>query len=263
MDNKNPAGLHLGNFDNVIKLFETKSKDLQKTNPDKAKKWKAAAVLFKGEKERLKTIIEKLKAIKLEDDRTFYDAYVSGKDDFVSFERLSELLSAHRGDIKEESLATVDGLDLSTKTQNTRYDIIDYTKKVAKDLTTGGSLSKKIQKGCLFTFFGELLSQGITSALVKRGVMDYSMGLIGLGKLGIQKAPLLLPYLEQGAMMIAGMPQLALIAGGAFLVMKGIPLIKRSINKVKEKMQNAKAVDKKYEEIVMQQNDPRYALAGA
>ncbi len=255
----NPEELWGGNFKSAIKLCDTKIA-LLKNKPDRAKKYEALKKAYVEAQGKLDKVIEKTKVIKLvhptdPEKPYFFDEYVAGKQSFISLCWLSSKLAEvkNNGGIDAESVAIVDSLDFKTKNPDVHYDFIDATKNVTKQITNGTGVSKQITKGCLFVFLGELLSRGVTSFMAGKGIMDSSMGLIGLGKLGLSQIPKLAPILQSGLSMLAGLPPLSLFAGSAFIAFKGIPMIKKHIDNVKKKFKNGQAFDKGMEELMNSQ----------
>ena len=262
MDEKKPIDpeqVQKGVFSKVITLCESKI-NLLKGKPDRAKKYEKLKDVYQSAQSKLRKCIEKTKEIKLAnptdpDKPSFYDEYIKGKDEFVSLSWLSSKLNAvkNNGELAEGEGVKVATLDMKTKTVDVRYDFVDATKNVMNQITKGTGISNKITKGCLFVCLGELLSHGVTAALAQQGIMQGSMGLIGLGKLGLAQLPKLLPIIKTGAAMFMGLPQLALAAGGAFALFKGIPMVKGYIDKVKKNHKNAQAFDKGMKDILNQQ----------
>lgn len=260
-----PSQIQSGNFKAAITLCDSKI-SLLKNKPDRAKKYEALKKAYQAAQTKLNKIVEKCKTIKLASPTdpnkpTFFDEYIAGKEAMVTLAWLSTKLEAVKdaGGIVAESIAVVEGLDFKAKEVDVHYDFIDATKNLTKQITNGTGVSKTITRSCLFVALGELLSRGVTSVLAGSGIMSGSMGLVGLGKLGISQIPKLWPILQSGAQMLMGLPQLTLIAGGAFALFKGIPMIKKHIDGVKKKHKNAQAFDKGMEELM--NNQQAHAMA--
>lgn len=251
--------LYKNKFSSAIMLCDSKI-NLLKDKPERAKKFEALKKSYQDAQAKLKKAIEKTKDIKLANPTdpkkpSFYEEFISGKEEFVSLCWLSSKLNSLKdnGELADGEEAKANAIDTKTKDVDVKYDFVDATKNVVKQVTNGTGVSKKIAKGCLFVSIGEILSRGVTAAMAQKGIMQGSLGLIGLGKLGVAQLPKLLPILQTGVKMFMGLPQLSLIAGGAFAVFKGIPMIKQHIDKVKKNHKNAQAFDKGMEEILNQQ----------
>lgn len=255
----NPDSLHKGKFSAAIMLCDSKIA-LLKNKPDRAKKYEALKKAYQEAQTKLKTAIDATKNINIanptdKNKPSFYNEFISGKEEFVSICWLSSKLNSMKdnGELAAGEESKVDALDLSVKTVDVKYDFIDATKNAVKHFTNGTGASKKIAKGCLFVSIGELLSRGVTAFLAKKGIMDGSLGLIGLGKLGLAQLPKLVPIVQTAAKMFMGLPQLTLAAGAAFAVFKGVPKIKKFVDNVKKNNKNAQAFDKGMEDILNKQ----------
>ena len=245
-------------FKKAIELCDSKI-SLLKNKPEQAEKFKKLKNSIQETEKRQKQIIEKTKTIKLVNPTdpnkpTFFDEYIAGKENIVSLcwlgSKLNEAKNA--GELEQSSIAVVEGMDFKTKAIDPHYDFVDRTKSVMKQFLNGTGVSKQVAKGCIFAGLGELLSRGVTGYLAQEGIMQSAMGLVGLGKLGISQLPKLLPILQTGLTMVMGLPQLTLIAGGALAIIKGVPMIKKHIDKVKKKFKNANAFDKGMSELMNQ-----------
>ena len=255
-----PETLYRGQFAKAIMLCDQKIK-YYKNKPEKAKKFEKLRDAYRESQSKVNAIIEKTKTIELvhPTDSTkpsFYDEFVSGKEDFVSLCWLSSKLTSMKsaGELTTSTEAVVDTLDFTAKNPDVKWDITDTTKSIWNQFKNGTGVSQKVLKGSLFVCLGELLTQGITSALAKEGIMQGAMGLIGLGKLGVAQLPKLLPFVESGIGFILGLPHLALIGGGVAAVVATVPAVKKMIDKVKKKHKNAEAFDKGMEQIEAEQS---------
>ena len=265
MTTVDPGKLQKGKFSKAIALCDSKI-GLLKNKPDRAKKYEALKKAYQDAQAKVRKAIDATKEIKLanptnQDKPSFYDEYISGKEEFVSLCWLSSKLNEvkNSGGLATGEEVKVSVIDTKSKEVDVKYDFVDATKNVVNQVTNGTGVAKKIAKGCLFVSLGEILSRGVTAALAQNGIMQGSLGLVGIGKLGISQLPKLLPILQKGLTMFMGLPQLSLIAGGAFAVFKGIPMIKKHIDKVKKNHKNAQAFDKGMDEILNQQQQTALA----
>jgi hypothetical protein len=90
---------------------------------------------------------------------------------------------------------------------------------------------------------GELLTQSITSKLVADGVLKSSMGLLGLGEMGLNALPGLWQTISGSLAAFTGISSTVLVASGVFAVAAAIPMVTHLVKKVKSKVKEAGAFE--------------------
>ena len=232
----------------TCKKMEAKCKD----NEVKKKKYQDMRKTFEKAQETLKKAIEATNSIKLNgSEKTFYQEFIDGKEDAVTLAWLGAKLSEQRnlGHIAGGKIPET-GDDMSVEF---KYDFIDRTKKVCKDFTGGKGIAKGLATGAVGVLIAELLTKGATNALVQHGILESSMGLIGLGKLGIKLAPTAWQALTGAATALVGWSPVVCVAAGAFVALKTIPMIKKAVDSVKKKHKEAGAFDEEMKKLMAEQ----------
>ncbi len=229
--------IQYGNFGKAIKICDEQIKKLK--SPDKQKKYKDAKAAFGAAEAKLKDLIAKTKEIKMSSGNTFHEDFLKDKESFVTFAWLSEKISAEHDNIEDASKAKAEALDLEVPDVDPRWDCIDATKKFAKDMGNEKSgLSRFLSKTFIAVGLGDILTRGVTKTLVKEGIMKESLGLVGLGKLGIANLPNLWSAICLGASKFWAFSPLGVVAAGGFLAVKAIPMINKLGNKIKQNFNN-------------------------
>lgn len=244
-----PKEIAQKDFDSCIRMANTQANKF-KDNPVKAKKYKDAAADLRNAKAKLDELLDKAKQMKISDGSggttTIYDKYVNAKGDAVTLAWLNCEIIAHESEIVS---GPVD-YDAEVNEIDVHYDFIDATKKVGHDLLNGKGLSKGLAGAAVGIGIGELLTKGVTSLLAKEGIIQSSMGLFGLGKLGITNLPTAFTALQTGMTALWGFSPLIVVAGGAFIALKGIPAIKQLIDKAVTKYKSKVDENNKFEKDV-------------
>lgn len=244
----NPSLIAKKDFDAVINLANKQANKF-KDNPIKAKKYTDAALELKSAKTKLETLIAKTKSdeFKVNDVSgavSFYDKYVADKEDVATLDWLMGEISAH----ESEFVSGTPTYDAEVNDINTHYDFVDATKKVGHDMLNGKGLSKVLVGATIGVGVSELLTKGVTSVLAKEGIVQSSMGLFGLAKLGIKSLPAGLSALGSGMSMLWGFSPVAVVAGGALVALKAVPAIKRLVEKAVTKFKSNAAENNLFED---------------
>lgn len=243
----NPRLIAKKDFDSMITLANKQANKF-KDNPIKAKKYTDAALELRNAKTKLETLIDKTKAITVTKtdgtEEKFYNLYVRDNQDNATIEWLMTELEGHESEI----VGGAPAYDADVNEIDTHYDFIDATKKVGHDMLNGKGLSKALVGATIGVGVGELLSKGVTSVLAKEGIMQSSMGLFGLAKLGIKSLPAGLSALGSGMSMLWGFSPVAVVAGGALVALKAVPAIKHLVDKVVAKFKSNAAENNLFED---------------
>ena len=258
----NPAELQSQNFQNTYKLLNEKIKKC-KSDPVKEDFYKGIKKKVEKAEEKLKSLIAKTKEIKMKpaegatEGVSFYDKFIAGKEKLVSLMWLSDKVGAELNseNIDSEKTTTVKLSDFNAEGEeiNTKRDFIDKTKSVVHQFTHGTGFAKFLMNGCLAVGIGEVLTKGVTSYLAKEGIVESSMGLFGLADLGIKNASTLWGFLETGFSVVTGFSTLALGVGAGLLVLKGIPMIRGLVDKIKAKHKEANSLETGIEKMMQEQ----------
>lgn len=233
----NPSLIAKKDFDSVINLANKQASKF-KDNPIKAKKYTDAALELKSAKQKLEALITKTKTITITkpDGSTdfFYNVYVQGKESNATIAWLMAELESH----ESEMVGGAPDIDIEVNEIDTHYDFVDATKKVGYDMLNGKGLSKALVGATIGVGVSELLAKGVTSVLAKEGIVQSSMGLFGLAKLGIKSLPAAMTSLGSGMSMLWGFSPVAVVAGGALVALKAVPAIKHLIDKAVAKFKS-------------------------
>ncbi len=231
MASVNPGLIAKADFDVAIKLAKQQASKF-KDNEAKEKKYKVAQQELENAKAKLDALIEKTKSITMSSGNSFYVDYVQASESSVNLVWLSDKLAEKEAEMTSGAPTSV---DVATNEIEPHYDFIDGTKKAGKDLLNGKGLSNGLFKATLGVGVGELLAKGVTSYLAKEGIMQSSLGLFGLGKLGITNLPTAFTALQTGMTALWGFSPLIVVAGGAMVAIKAVPAIKHLIDKISAK----------------------------
>lgn len=255
----NPQDIQKANFDAVIKLASDQARKF-KDNPDKSQKYEDEKKKLQQAKAKLEKIVEDTKNIKMTSGKTFYEEFVDGREHLVSLFYLSQQIEKEKSNGTIDIQATVankvdiDKISFDVPEVETTYDMVDQTKSLGKQILNGTGASKWLTRGCFGVMIGELLSKGITGALVKEGIMAESMGLFGVAKLGIVEGlPALWSALSTGVTTLAGFSPLMLGVGATALALIAVPMVKKLVDKVKTKHKNEVAFDQGVQKILTAQ----------
>lgn len=222
------------NFDKSIKICQTYAAKYA-ANPVKSQKYKDTQKRLEESKKKLIETKEKTKKIMVtvkEDGKdvtkSFYDAYIAGKEKTVTINWIGAQLKLHENEI--------DGKDKNLDTTmedvfHEKYDFVDATKQVATDFVEGKGSSNGIAKKCIMVGVAELLTKGISSFLVGKGKLSESFGLIGLAKTLVTNFPNYMASLGGGMQAVWGFSPVVAITGGVLLASKVIPRLKNMFDK--------------------------------
>lgn len=243
-----PKNLTKASFPEAIKTckkYESKFKDKEV----KKKKYEGMRKVFEESEETLNKAIEATKSITMASGKSFYDEFVDGKEATVSLAWLGDKLATESARITGGDIPDL-GAHVSVEF---KYDFVDRMKQLGIDFTKGKGLAKGITTAASGVLIGELLTQGVTSFLAKKGIIDGAMGLLGLGKLGIEYAPMAWQAIAGAATSIASWSMLVPIAAGVLVAVKTVPVIKNIVDKVKAKHKEAGAFDENMQKILTEQ----------
>lgn len=233
METLSPELMTAASFPKAIDLCK---KQETKFKSQEVKKQKYAQMRKKLEtaQEKLEKAVEATKTIKMNDDKTFFDSFVKGKESAVSLLWLGEKLEEQKSNIKEGKVPNVEAYDIDVA----HIDFVDQTKQVMHDFLHGKGLSKGLFTAVAGVGIAEVLSQGITASLVRNGVMQSSMGLMGLGKLAWQNLPVAWQAISGAMTNLFAWSPIAVVAGGALIALKALPMIRGMIDKVAAKVKS-------------------------
>lgn len=243
-----PKYIAKSNFDNAIKTCQ-KSVDKFKGS-ERQKKYVLMLNELKSAKQKLDDAIEKTKSITMKDGKTFYESFVEGNESAVTLAWLGDKINNERS---KGEVTTDQAVDVSTNEVDVHYDFVDRTKKAGKDLFDGKGIAKGLVNATIGVMVGELLTKGVTSLLVKNGVMSEAMGLVGLGKMGIANLPRLLPALKTGALAVWNFSPIIGVAIPALIALKAVPMVKHFVDKTKSKVKEASQFENNINEMVSKQ----------
>lgn len=233
-----------------------KQEKLLKDKEVKRKKYADMRAKFEKGKEEYKKAIEQAKKTKVKiggEEKSFYDEFIKGKESTLTLVKIHDLKETHKPNITPETLAEAEKIADSDIIVSTHVDFIDDIKQVGHDILHGKGLGKGIMTVSAGLFISELLTQGITSYLVQNGVMQSSMGLLGLGQLGIQALPGALQGITSALTSFAGWSSVAAITGGVFAVAAVIPLITNAVKKVQAKHKEAHSFEDNMNKLAAEQ----------
>ena len=233
----------------ICKKAEDKYKD---KDVKKAKYTNLRKKLEKG-KEKLIDSIEKTKSITMASGNSFYQDFIEGKDETaVSLAWLGEQILLHGSEITA-GRDVADSLNVGETKVDIKYDFVDMTKQAGNDLINGKGLSNGLVTTAIGVGLAEFLAHTVTSSLVKEGIMQSSMGLMGVLNLGVQNLPLAWQGLTGAIGSLWAFSPVATIAAGAFVALKVVPMIKNAIDKTKAKHKEAHAFESNMEKLVNEQ----------
>lgn len=243
-----PKYIARNNFDKSIEICK-KNIDRFK-GKENEKKYQLMLKELESAKKKLNEAIEKSRSIKMKDDKTFYESFVQGNETVVTLAWLGDKINAERekGEIAEDQ-----SVDLSTQAVDVHYDFVEKTKKAGKDLLNGKGISKGVINALFGICIGELLTKGVTSLLVKKGIMSESMGLVGLAKLGIANLPKVWAAIKTGLAAAWNFSALSVIGVGALGLAIAIPKVKHLIDKTKKKCKEANEFENNINEMINSQ----------
>ena len=233
-----------------IKLCKDKEKEFKDKEILKAKYTKMREKFEEAQK-TFDEWIEKTKSMKLNTgaDKTLYSEYIAGKEATLSLVELKNIQNAH---ISEKD-GDWESLDPNNTTIEAKVDFVDKMKQVGHDFLHGKGLAKGVVTTAIGVCIAELLTQGVTSYLVSKGIMGSAMGLMGLGQLGLQALPGVLTAVGGGIAAFTGISSIVAVTAGIAAVGLAVPVITNAINKVKKKYKEAHNFDKNMQELAEKQ----------
>ena len=233
----------------LSKAITTCRKQENKFKDQEIKKAKYANMRKKFEtaNEIMKTSIEESKQVKVNiggEEKSFYDEFIKGKEAVITIAEINTLKEAHRGEVTAETKSHFDKMGTNDAVVvNTRVDFIDTLSQVGHDILHGKGVGKGILMASAGVLIGELLTQSITSKLVADGVLKSSMGLLGLGEMGLNALPGLWQTISGSLAAFTGISSTVLVASGVFAVAAAIPMVTHLVKKVKSKVKEAGAFE--------------------
>lgn len=247
METLSPEFLTKASFPKAIELCQ---KQEGKYKTQEVKKAKYAQMRKKLEKaqEKLDNAIEETRSIKI-GDTTFFDSFIKGKEDAVSLTWLGTKLEEQKAGITDGKAPDVGTPDVDV----VHIDFVDRTKQVWHDLTHGKGIAKGLFTAAAGICVGEVLTQGVTASLVRDGIMQSSMGLVGLGQLGLQNLPLAWNAISGAITGLFAWSPVAVVAAGALAALKVIPAIRGLVDKVKAKAKSATEFETGIQKLVQEQ----------
>ena len=248
METLSPELLTKASFPKAIELCK---KQETKFKNQEVKKQKYAQMRKKLEKskEKLENAIEATKSIKMDSGKYFFDEFVSGKEEAVSLAWLGQKLEEQKDKITEGKAPSVAVDEIGV----VHLDFVDQTKQVCHDLTHGKGLAKGLFTAVAGIGIGEVLTQGITSSLVREGVMQSSMGLVGLGQMAWQNLPFAWQAITGAVTSLFAWSPLAVVSGGALLALKALPAIRGAVDKIKAKVKGVGEFENNMQKLLAEQ----------
>lgn len=248
-----------------FKSFETTIKNCKailekkikaENNPVKANKYKNALTVYNAGLEKYEKTIEMCKKVEMgngNDKVNFYDEVVAQRGAAINLAtvqyEMNEWIEKKQNEgmeLTEESKMNSDKLnnaDLSIDVIDVHYNPVDRCKKAGKDILEGKGISKGLMATAAVAGIGDILCKGVSSMLVKEGIISQTYNLIGLGKLGIQNLPALGELISGGLKTFAEFSTIGLAGGAVILGLAAIPVVKGIVDKVKAKYKNSVAVE--------------------
>ena len=244
----NPKYIQKQNFGKAIDTCKKQS-DKYKNDPVRSAKYNKMLTELQSAKTKLDNAIEASKTIDIIVDSTttppttksFYELYIESKDATVSLDFLEDQLSKDKlsGKVADSNA----NFDTDANEVELKVDFIDRTKQGLKDIFNGRGLSNGLVGACIGVGIGELLSKGVTSMLVKQGIMSSSMGLFGLAKLGVTNLPGLWSAISGGATALWGFSPVLAVAMAGVAALKIIPAVKHLKDKIVGSVKSANQLE--------------------
>lgn len=256
-----PKLIQKGNFDKAIKTCQKQCNNFT-NDPVRHAKYDKMLEELKEAKKKLDKAIDATKKIYVDPtkEESFYDAYIASLKDTVTLDFLESKLSEEKtaGRVAEDT-----ELDTKTNDVELKVDFIDRTKQGLKDIFDGKGLSNGLVGACVGVGIGELLAKGVTSVLVKQGIMQSSMGLFGLAKLGVTNLPGLWSAISSGATALWGFSPVVAVAMAGVAALKLIPAVKHLKDKVVGRVKSANQLETDLDEMIKKQKDHEEAIAAS
>lgn len=248
METLSPELLTKASFPKAIELCK---KQETKFKNQEVKKQKYAQMRKKLEKskEKLENAIEATKSIKMDSGKYFFDEFVSGKEEAVSLAWLGQKLEEQKDKITEGKAPSVSVGEIDV----VHVDFVDQTKQVWHDLTHGKGLAKGLFTAVAGIGIGEVLTQGITSSLVKEGVLQSSMGLVGLGQMAWQNLPMAWQAISGAMTSFFAWSPIAAVSAGALIALKAVPMIRGMVDRIKNKAKSVGEFDNNMKKLIEEQ----------
>ena len=248
METLSPEILTQASFPKAIDLCK---KQEAKFKNQEVKKQKYSQMRKKLEKsrEKLDDTIEATKSIEMKSGKKFFDEFVSGKEEAVSLEWLGKKLEEQKDNIKEGKVPSI----ASSEIDVVHVDFVDQTKQVWHDLTHGKGLAKGLFTAVAGIGIGEVLTRGITSSLVKEGVLQSSMGLMGLGQMAWQNLPMAWQSISGAMSSFFAWSPIAAVSAGALIALKAVPMIRGMVDRIKSKAKSVGEFENNMKKLIEEQ----------
>ena len=130
---------------------------------------------------------------------------------------------------------------------NLNHNFIDKTKDFANEVLDGKGRAVGFTNGLLGLGIADVATKGITSVLVKKGIMDTSLGLFGLAQKGLEMLPSILPSVGSSLAAFFSPSIIGWAIIGGALAAKALPAVKRVLNKIKNSLKADFGVQKQFE----------------
>lgn len=238
MEQVDPKKLNYGNLIEAIKI--TKKQMAKFKGQDvRCKKYETLLKKLEPTKKQIETIFEETKKIEMDDGKSFYDQFISGKESAMTLEYLGRKLE----ECKKEGKIAKGKLEIKIAPEeevDIHYDMVDRTKQFGKDLLEGKGKAKGILYATLGVGLGEALSLGVTNMLTSQGIMSGATGLFGLAKMAL---PAGWSAISSAVVGLTGFSTIVAGAVAGVIALKAVPAVKHLIDKAKEKSKNSRALE--------------------
>lgn len=240
---------------NCVEILEKKIRT--EKNPIKVNKYKKAQNVYNAGLEKYEKTIEMCKKLEMTTDGdkkvNFYTDVIEKRNASINLAtvqyEMNKWIEKNQGEgysltdeAKKKSEKFSDA-DLSVDVIDVHYNPVDRCKKAGKDILEGKGISKGLMTTAAVAGIGDILCKGVSSMLVKEGIISQTYNLIGLGKLGIQNLPALGNLIAGGLKTFAEFSSLGLAGGAVVLGLSAIPVVKGVVDKVKAKYKNSIKVE--------------------
>ena len=230
-----------------IKLCQQQERKFKDQNV-KRKKYELMRAQCEKAQAELDSAINATRAITMASGKSFYEEYINGRDTTVSLVKLQTLLNDH-----ESEMTTAHAITIGDHVIQPNLDFIDETKQLGSDFYRGRGIAKGLLTASAGLCIGEFLTKGITTLLTKQGIMGGAMGLLDLGKLGIEHLPAVWQALSGAASTLWASAPFGVIMGGVALGLATLPVVKNIIDKVKAKHKEAHAFEDGLNKLMVEQ----------
>ena len=227
-------------------------------------KWQESQRVYEKALEKLQKQIDVLKSTPDPADpgKTYFETIVEGKETTVTMAYISQKLADKGGDPATLENTGVEDAEMDPSQVNVRRNLFDVAKDWGRDILNGrGGRHKAAVTAAVGIAGADIASKLVTTKLAEQGIVGSAMGLPGLLQFGISK----LPGLASGAANLLelayGFAPIGLIAGGVFLALKGIPMLKRGIEKLAGNIHDKVHVQDNFENKIREMMEAQPELA--